>query len=320
VIPRVAADARLANDRQLLAHHTELVLDGPGAGTRVCSVQPDGGLHLRVLLDRGMDIGAAWFAGRPLAWLSPSGERTRGYADASEGWHRGWAGGLLTTCGLRHIGPPAVTGGRHGNYSECPVEDFGVAPMPGGVGLELRGTVRDTDGLDRGLLLERTIRVHARMGLLEVSDVVTNEGPRPVAAPLLYHLNLGHPFLGDTSRTRLTNLAEGHGFTPEMGAPADVPDVVVRHRPLGAGEASAEVDSDTGLTVRVSWDTGRLPLAYTWRRRTPGCYVHAIEPATAHLSADAHAWPVLDPGQQRATGVRVTVHADNEQRIKEVPR
>lgn len=313
------ATSRLANDAQLLSHHTELVLEGPAAGTRVCTVQPAGGLHLRVLLDRGMDIGSAWFLGQPIAWLSPSGERTRGYSDALEGWHRGWAGGLLTTCGLRHIGPPADTGGRHGRFSDSPVESFVVTPLPEESGLELRGRVRETDGLDRGLVLERSIRVLAGTGHLEVVDTVTNQTPRPVVAPLLYHLNLGYPFLDAESRTRLVGLASQDGFTASMGPPADVPDEVVLHLvDASTARPRAEVSSPgLGLTIAVEWDAGQLPLAYTWRRRAPGCYVHAIEPGLARLEQDPRRpWPVLEPGESRTTGfaVRVLNHTSTEER------
>lgn len=299
-------DARLANDAQLLAHRTELALDGTAAGTRVCSVQPAGGLHLRVLLDRGMDIGAAWYAGQPIAWVSPSGERPRGYGDEREGWHRGWAGGLLTTCGLLHIGPPAVTGGRHGSYSELPTEGFTVKPVADNTALELRGHLCDTDGLDRGLVLERVIRVHAGSGVVEVIDITTNQRPEAVRAPILYHVNLGYPFLTENSRTTVDNLTSGAGFTPEMGPPANVVDEVSLHRRTDQGEAVVRVSSELGFDLQVSWDSAQLPMAYTWRRRVPGCYVHAIEPTTAYLEqSDDDPWPLLEPGEARETGVRL---------------
>jgi hypothetical protein len=308
--PGPAPDGYLANDGQLLSWHVESVLEGTGAGTRVCQVQPAGGLHLRVLLDRGMDVGAAWFAGQPIAWLSPSGERPRGYADAGEGWHRGWAGGLLTTCGLRHIGPPASTGGRHGRFSDCPVEAFTVQPFEDGQGLEFRGRVRETDGLDRGLVLERSLRVFAGRGAIEVEDQVRNETSSTVPAPILYHLNFGYPFLGPESRTLPGNLTTGGGFTELMGPPAAVPDEVAAHAGAGAsGTASLAVSGPgLGLQARVEWDLAELPRAYTWRRRAPGCYVHAVEPTNACLEQDdARPWPTLEPGAARTTGFTLLV-------------
>ncbi|MBA2719717.1 MAG: DUF4432 family protein [Chloroflexi bacterium] len=51
--------------------------DGPAAGTRVITVQLADSWVFRVLLDRGADIGSAWFRGSPIAWTSPVGERPR---------------------------------------------------------------------------------------------------------------------------------------------------------------------------------------------------------------------------------------------------
>jgi hypothetical protein len=42
------------------------------SGDRVLILRVAGGLSLDVLLDRGLDIGAAWWNGIPLAWRSPN--------------------------------------------------------------------------------------------------------------------------------------------------------------------------------------------------------------------------------------------------------
>jgi hypothetical protein len=300
---------RLAHDQHLLPATSHLALDGSGAGTRVLLAQPAGGLHARILLDRGLDIGAAWYAGQPVSWTSPSGDRRSGYADGTENWHRGWTGGLVTTCGLMHIGPPSGRHGRHGRYSDCPPEEVRVERE--NRILRVTGTIRDTDGLDRGLVLKRTIELAAGSGTLRLHDLVVNETMHAVAAPILYHLNFGYPFLVDASVTRLVGLAAGHGFTATMGAPADVPDEVAMHRVdpgTGAGAQITLSAPEIGLEVAVGWDGRELDRAHTWRRRTPGCYVHAIEPGNAALIDDgSDPWPVLEPGDQRSTGFDLTV-------------
>ena len=43
-------------------------------GMRVVDVAPAGGIAVRMLPDRGLDLGQAWFAGHPLAWVSEVGE------------------------------------------------------------------------------------------------------------------------------------------------------------------------------------------------------------------------------------------------------
>jgi len=44
-------------------------------GERVLALRLAGGLALDVLPDRGLDLGATWWAGVPVAWLSTGAER-----------------------------------------------------------------------------------------------------------------------------------------------------------------------------------------------------------------------------------------------------
>ena len=305
-------DARLANDRHLLGASTSTMIDGSAAGTRVLTVHSAGGLHARVLLDRGLVVGATWYAGQPASWTSPAGERRPGHAGSGEGWHRGWAGGLLTTCGLRHLGPPHGGQGRHGSFSDQPAEEVSVVRGldDGRHVLEVRGSVRDTDGLDRGLVLRRSLRWFLGEGRLQVRDEVVNETSRPLAAPILYHLNFGYPFLVADSVTSLRGLCRGDGFTERMGDPAPVPDEVVEHCvEVPTGRAGVTLTAP-GLRqqVDVDWLTSELGRLHTWRRREPGCYVHAVEPTNAALTAtEGDPWPTLAPGEPRATGFDLTV-------------
>jgi len=309
-------DARLANGQHLQGASTSTMIDGSAAGTRVLTVHSAGGLHARVLLDRGLDVGATWYAGQPVSWTSPSGERRPGHAGSGEEWHRGWAGGLLTTCGLRHIGPPRGGRGRHGSFSDQPAEDVTVARGRDDDRrvLEVCGSVRDTDGLDRGLVLRRSLRWFLGEGRLQVRDEVVNETGRPLSAPILYHLNFGHPFLVAESVTSLRGLRRGDGFTARMGDPATAPDEVVEHRAeVATGRAGVTITAPgLGQRLVVDWLVSELGRAHTWRRREPGCYVHAVEPANAALTADGHdPWPVLAPGERRTTGFNLTVGPDD---------
>ena len=50
--------------------------DGAGRGVRVADVATGSGFCFSVLIDRAMDVGAADWAGRPLAWHSSAGARS----------------------------------------------------------------------------------------------------------------------------------------------------------------------------------------------------------------------------------------------------
>ena len=76
------------------------LLDGNARGVRAAEFRTGSGLRFTVLIDRGMDIGTADFAGRPLAWVSPTGAAHPAYHSLQKrGWMRTFHGGLMNGCG-----------------------------------------------------------------------------------------------------------------------------------------------------------------------------------------------------------------------------
>src|SRR5262245_9221533 len=107
--------AKFENPLQLGGIRTGL-LDSPGAGggwpTRVALFDTGAGLRFTVALDRGGDIVEASHNQFGLAYLTPNGLRppSPAYHTGVE-WLRGWAGGLVTTCGPEYMGGPRVEDG-----------------------------------------------------------------------------------------------------------------------------------------------------------------------------------------------------------------
>ena len=104
-IQEALAEGRLPNADAVLVSRSSRV-DGE-FGMRALDIRCWDGIDLRVLPDRGFDLGQAWFAGVPLAWVSAVGET--GPLDRPEGmdWSTRFGGGLMVTCGLRNVGMPA---------------------------------------------------------------------------------------------------------------------------------------------------------------------------------------------------------------------
>jgi Domain of unknown function (DUF4432) len=88
----------IAGDRLGHLDQVALATERPAIDARVLA-----GIELRIHPDRGLDLGAAWFRGVPLAWIAAAGE---GGADSTD-WRAAWGGGLLTTCGLDNVGAPS---------------------------------------------------------------------------------------------------------------------------------------------------------------------------------------------------------------------
>lgn len=318
----------LANDAHRAFALQHVVAEGASSGDRVVMVQPDGGIHARVLPDRGLDVGAAWFEGRPVSWTSAVGECRGGACDDGLGWLRGWGGGLLTTCGLRNVGLPSEGHGQHGTVTDLRARDLVVCrrrespESPEHV--VVTGTLVDA-GIGRSLVLRRRIVFTVGTGQVMVHDRLRNDGSVTEQAPVLYHVNFGFPFLEPRSRLVGAYRTLGDDQTPfrtEMGPPQDEADQVVEHL-VQPGASSGRGDEGswaaltltsprTGLAATVSWRTETLPRVHTWRRWSPGAYVMAVEPANCSVegrAADREAGraPMLEPGQERCTDVAVTV-------------
>src|SRR5713226_3885096 len=86
--------------RQVAGVRLVELADGKARGMRVADVYSGSGFRFEVLVDRALDIGAAEFAGRPLAWLFPALGTAAQHEPQGLGWLRTFGGGLMTTCGL----------------------------------------------------------------------------------------------------------------------------------------------------------------------------------------------------------------------------
>ena len=99
--------------RRLVGHESQVagirlveLGDGRVRGMRAAEVYTGSGLRFQVLIDRGLDVGAAEDAGRPLAWMHPALAAPGLHEPEGFGFLRTFGGGLVTTCGLTHYGGP----------------------------------------------------------------------------------------------------------------------------------------------------------------------------------------------------------------------
>jgi hypothetical protein len=266
--------------------------------------RPMGGIVIRVHPRRGLDIGAAWFRGVPLAWIGAAGE---GGGDGID-WRDAWGGGLVTTCGLDNVGAASEGIGLHGTYTF--LEARGVEADRSVSEVTVRGTVDDP----RGLRVERTIRSSVGSGRVELVDRTTHLAREPLEAPMLYHVNLGWPLWDDGARVE-SDAAEvvprdedaaPHDWSSAPPEPAKVPERVWEH--VGA---SGAVVVNEALGLRLSVESN-LPRLWQWVDPAPGVYALGIEPANCSVLGRAHdradgTLPFLGPGEERTTRIAITV-------------
>jgi hypothetical protein len=305
-----------------------------GHPQRAIDVRVLDGIDLRLLPDRGLDLSAAWYAGRPLAWSSRVGEVSPLPTPRGTDWSAAFGGGLVTTCGLQNVGAPSEGHGQHGTFSHLPARDIRIDRDVVGdeVVVTVHGVVEDATALGVHLRCERRVQTTTGRGEILLHDVVTNLGPAAVAAPFLYHVNLGSPLwspgaeLQVPSRTvvpRDAVAAAALGTWQRAPEPSDgAPELVYEHlvEPDDDGRCTVALTSPAlALRLEVEWDATSLPRLHQWVHPATGVNALGIEPANCSVlgrAADRAAGrlPMLEPGASRTTtlAVRVTATAGDD--------
>jgi hypothetical protein len=296
---------------------SSLVTDGRASGCRAIDVRVQGGIDLRLLPDRGLDAGDAWFGGVPLDWRSPVGET----APVANDWMLSFGGGLMVTCGLRNVGVPSEGHGQHGDFTfqKAVVE----AVERSGDAIIVQGRIAEVAALGHDLDVERTWRTYAGQGLVQLEDVVTNRGRETEPALQLYHVNLGAPLwvegaeLALDARATHPRDADAEPYADSWNrAPGIVPGAAERvfeHEvaPGADGWCSATVRNPRlGLELEVRWDAATMPRMWQWVHPAPGLGVLGLEPANCSVLGVAHdrtagRLPELAAGEERRTRLEI---------------
>ncbi|MFH5832190.1 aldose 1-epimerase family protein [Halalkalibaculum sp. DA3122] len=297
---------KVSNHRQLGGIETAVLDNGHGHGIRVARVDTGAGLRFNVVLDRAMDIAEAFYNEYSLSWLSHSGTTPANPA-ATEGikWLDSFPGGLVTTCGLTHVGGPEEDEhgkrGLHDRISNIPATIESVIQpdlVNKNLEMSITGKMLQSSVFGPHLELKRTISATLGKAAIAIHDEVTNVGNTPAPHMLLYHVNFGWPLVDegaeivwegkwksrDEESSKIFN--EGTDFKrcpPPMDAHS------------GPGEAAAFLDLDAdeagichcgirnstiGLDLELSFPKSQMPWVTNWQHWGRNEYVTALEPGT----------------------------------------
>ena len=299
---------------------------GLAGGMTVAQVD-SGAISATILPGRGMGIWRAEGAGQALGWKSPvrSGPVHPGLVNAHRRGGIGWLDGfdeLLCRCGLAANGPPGKddNGGEitlHGRIANIPawkleaIVETGPRPRIG-----LRGVVDECSLFDSCLRLTTTYFIEPGSLVLRIEDKVENLGARPAEFQLLYHLNIGFPFLGEGSRAHVRfaemapqtpRAAEGVSSWQTYGPPeTGFAEQVYLFQPRGDenGQGLAVLEkADGNAAIVVRFPVASLPFFTLWKNSgaLEEGYVTGLEPATGFPNFKAFERsrgrvPVLDQG------------------------
>ncbi len=274
----------------------------------------NGALSFSILPTRGMGLWKGDFHGLPLGWRSPvMGPVHPKFVNLAGRGGLGWLDGfdeLLCRCGLGWCGPPGEDAWEdHGRPRRAQLTLHGrVANTPASVvevrvgldppyELSVTGVVEEAALFFGQLRLTTTYTTVPGSGRVVVHDVVENRSAQPAEMQMLYHLNLGPPFLGPGSRVLLpvremapltARAAEGIDTYETYAAPAvGFAEQVYAFDPVadGRGQTLALLVGASGdRAVCVRYNTRELPCFTVWKNTgaLEDGYVTGLEPATSY--------------------------------------
>jgi len=339
---------KISNYIQLGGIETSVIDNGAGRGTRIAWINTGTGLRFKVVIDRAMDIADAFFNQHSLAWISHSGiTYPQPFSDKGIDWLRTFGGGLLTTCGLTHVGGPESDEfgdrGLHGQISNLPAEIVSIIqpdPRSGNLEMSITGIIRETKPFGPSLELKRTISATLGEAAIRIHDEVINKGNTPSPHLLLYHFNFGWPLADEgadilwkgswyprNGEENAKIFKEGNDFK-KCQAPLD------DHSGGGEEVVLVNIEADIfgqsvcgisnpkiGLAVALKFKKEQLPWFANWQHWGKGEYVTGLEPSTNPLIGQAKAREdgsliFIEPGQSRVYELELNVLHD-EEAIKE---
>jgi hypothetical protein len=336
---------KVINLTQLGGIETSVLDSGLAKGARIAWVNTGSGLRYKVVIDRGLDIVDAFYNQYSLAWLSHSGV-TYPRPDANRGleWLRSFAGGLLTTCGLTHVGGPESDEfgerGLHGRISNIPaqVESIVQPDSPAGnLEMSVTAVVKESCVFGPNLELRRTISSTLGETTIRIHDIVTNRGNTPAPNMMLYHCNFGWPLVDEGTEILWKGKWVSRGMDMDNAIFNSRHNFRKCQKPIeshrGGGEACGFIDvtpDENGLctvglynrrlslAVAIRYSKKQLPCLANWQHFGPGEYVTGLEPGTNPPIGQAKARQQkqlihIAPGASKTYDLEMTVLTDERQ-------
>jgi Domain of unknown function (DUF4432) len=294
----------------------------------------NGALSFSILPTRGMGLWRGDYRGNSLGWRAPLlGPVHPKYVPLSGRGGIGWLTGfdeLLCRCGLASNGPPGedIFTDAAGHTHRAPLTLHGcIANLPAQTvevrvhldppfELSVSGEVEESALFGPQLRLTTTYTTVPGSNRLVIHDVVTNRAARPAEMQMLYHCNLGPPFLEAGSRV-LVPIREMAPQTPRAAEGIDTYDTYagpmvgfaeqVYHYDLLAdsrGQTLALlVNAAADRAVALRFHRQELPCFTVWKNTgaLEEGYVTGLEPATNYpnfksFERQQGRVPVLPPG------------------------
>lgn len=320
---------------------------GLSEGVEVVTLD-NGALKLEILPTRGMGLWRGQFQDIPIGWDSPVKLPVHpAFVNQTERGGLGWLAGfneLICRCGLSFLGPPGrdadfadhpILGELtlHGKIANLPAHRVEVTVDPDNHGrIAVTGIVDECSMFGPCLRLTSTVATTAGSNQFMIVDEVTNLSAKPTEFELLYHTNIGRPFLDPGAKLlaavrevcpRDARAAEGIDSYDRYAAPdpsyaeqayffrlaADA-----QHRGLVVLRNAAGT-----LAVSLRIPLAELPCFTLWKNTAAEAdgYVTGLEPGTNFPNVRSFERSrgrvlTLAPGATRRLSFELTIHPDQQ--------
>lgn len=331
--------------------HKRTLRGGKQNGVDLIEVH-NGELSFSILPTRGMGIWRGEYRGNFLGWRAPiHGPVHPSFVQFADRGGLGWLSGfdeLLCRCGLNFNGPPGddvhtdkagqthkeqIT--LHGRIANLPAHYVEVrVDLDPPYEISIIGHVEESSLFGGRLDLISTITTVPGSNRLVIHDVVENRGAQPKEMQLLYHCNLGPPFLEGGGRVVVpikemapltARAAEGMATFDTYTSPTPgYSEQVYVYEPLAdeAGRTLALLyNQEADKAVALRFNTRELPCFTVWKNTSALAdgYVTGLEPATNYpnfktFERQQGRVPIIPPGGHYSTTWSLEVH-DNKSAV-----
>ena len=323
---------KVSNIAQVGGIETSVLDNGLGKGVRIAWINTGTGLRFKVVIDRALDIADAFFNQYSLSWLNhPGVVAPQPFSNRGTDWLRTFGGGLITTCGLSHVGGPEQDEhgerGLHGLISNISAEVVSIIqpdPARGIFSMSITGIIKQTQIFGPSLELKRTISATLGSSIIHLHDEIINRGNETAPHMLLYHCNFGWPladegaqiFCNGEKTITCPTVSEKHN-----GSGQDV--FFIDSAPNKEGICVCGIENKKiGLAAVLKFPKKQLPWLTNWQHWSKGEYVTGIEPGTHPPIGQSKAREegsliFIAPGETRAYDLEIDI-LNNQEAINKI--
>jgi hypothetical protein len=307
---------------QLFGIKEYTLTDAKAKGVKALDVRNGSGLEFTIIADRCLDIAGLSVNGINCSYISKTGIVAPEYYEAGGiGFLRSFFSGFLTTCGLRNVGVPCEADGEafglHGRISHTPAEEVcatteWINDVPV---MTVSGKMRETRLFGENLVLGRKIICKYGENKITFQNTVENLGFRKERLMLLFHFNLGYPFLDEdtvlvtpTSQLipRDPEAVKGQADFNRCQQPTpDYQEQVFYHNLKSDAQGKTRValiNKKLDLGVVIYFNKNQLFNFTQWKQMGQGEYVLGMEPCNCYVGGrldprNTEKTEYLEPGE-----------------------